>query len=430
MRFPTTHSRKRGTRTIDLDRGIDTVVGVRPKAGAHVEPIGGRNLHIEALRGIAALAVVGYHLAAVTRWPRSFPPRLLLSNGDAGVTLFFVLSGFLLWRPFAAAVLNGERMPNARQYLVNRFLRIVPACWVALVVTMMFLGGRANGGAWRYFLFAQNYSKDSFFGVISPAWSLVLEMHFYLALPAVGFIAAAVAMQARDRAGRARVLYGVVGLWFAASFGYKLFALGVQHREPSDVMVWFNFPAKAHLFAFGMLLATWHAIDRRRGPIGRRISKPVAWLVPAAGATIVAAAVAVRYRSPLTQIMFDTATAAGFMLLVYPVAFSEYPKTFVSRLTSRRALQRTGESSYSLYLWHHPLIGFMAAHGILRASMGALLPNMAITLLVCVGVALVSYRFVEKPFLTLRRRWDVARPTKTIDLARGTVVDAAEATPN
>jgi peptidoglycan/LPS O-acetylase OafA/YrhL len=427
MRFPTTNPRKRGTRTIDLDRGIEEVVGVRPKAGAHVEPIGGRNLHIEALRGIAALAVVGYHLAAVTRWPRSFPPRLLLSNGDAGVTLFFVLSGFLLWRPFAAAGLRGQRMPNARQYVANRLLRIVPACWVALTVTMVVLGAPARGGAWRYFLFAQNYSADSFFGVIPPAWSLVLEMHFYLVLPIVGLIAAAVAMQARDRAGRARALYGIVGLWFAASFGYKLIALGVQHRKASDVMVWFNFPAKAHLFAFGMLLATWHAVDRRRGPLARRFAN-APWLLPAAGAALVTLAVAVRYQSGITQVMFDTVTALGFTMLVYPVAFSEYPKTFVSRVTSVRSLQRTGVSSYSLYLWHHPLIGFMAAHGLLGASMGRLLPNMAITLSVCLGVAWVSYRYVEKPFLALRRRWDVGRPTRTIDLERATIV--AEATPN
>lgn len=362
----------------------------------HVEPIGERNRAVESLRGIAALAVVGYHLAAVTVWPASFPPRLLLSNGDAGVTLFFVLSGFLLWRPFAKASLDGGRMPGLRQFFTNRALRILPAYWITLTVAIVVFGVAARGGAWRYYLFAQNYSRTSFFGVISPAWSLAVEAIFYLVLPVAGFAALRLARRAATPAGRMRALYGVIGVWFAASLLYKIVAFAVQGLDATDPLFVFNFPAKAHLFAFGMLLATWHARDRSRPPVRS---------MPVAGALIVAVAVAVRYRSEATALFFDTVTAVGFTMIVSAVAFDSGRATRLSRTLQWRPLVAAGVASYSIYLWHHLLIQRLADAGVLRSPLSWLPVNIAIVLAVTLAVAAASYLLIERPFLKLRRRW-------------------------
>ncbi|HVL88986.1 MAG TPA: acyltransferase [Actinomycetota bacterium] len=368
---------------------------LRSPAG-HTEPIGGRNLAVESLRGIAALAVVGYHLAAVTEWPASFPPRLLLSNGDAGVTLFFVLSGFLLWRPFAKAAIEAGPMPGLRQFFTNRALRIVPAYWVALAVTIVALGATARGGAWRYLIFAQNYSRESFFGVISPAWSLAVEAVFYLVLPVAGFAAVRLA---RSAPSPIRAVYGVVGAWFAAGLAYKLYALGVQDVDPTDPLFLFNFPAKAHLFAGGMLLATWHARDRMRSPLG---SSGRSALI---GSAIVVAAVGIRYRSAATAAFFDTLTAAGFTLIVAAVAYGQPRLSRLSRSLHWRPLIAAGVVSYSIYLWHHPLIERLHEAGVLRSEFAWLPLNIVVVLAITIAVAAASYLLIERPFLKLRRRW-------------------------
>lgn len=367
----------------------------RSPAG-HIEPIGGRNLAVESLRGIAALAVVGYHLAAVTEWPRSFPPRLLLSNGDAGVTLFFVLSGFLLWRPFAKAALEAGPMPGLRQFFANRALRILPAYWLALTVVIVGFGVAARGGAWRYYLFAQNYSRESFFGVISPAWSLAVEAIFYLVLPVAGFAAV---RAARGAANRLAVVYGVIGVWFGASLLYKILAWAAQGVDATDPLFIFNFPAKAHLFAGGMLLATWHARDRERSPLGSPGRSA------AIGSLLVVAAVAVRYRTEATALFFDTVTAAGFTLIVAAIAFESARTTRLSRALHWRPLIAAGVASYSIYLWHHPLIEQLEQARVLKATFAWLPVNAAIVLAVSLAVAAASYLLIERPFLKLRRRW-------------------------
>ncbi|HEX9697761.1 MAG TPA: acyltransferase [Actinomycetota bacterium] len=362
----------------------------------HVEPIGGRNLAVESLRGIAALAVVGYHLAALTEWPRSFPPRLLLSNGDAGVTLFFVLSGFLLWRPFAKAALDGGPMPGLRQFFANRALRILPAYWLALTVVIVVFGVAAPGGAWRAYLFAQNYSPESFFSVISPAWSLAVEAIFYLVLPVAGFAAVRLARRA---ANRIAVVYGVVGLWFAASLTYKIVAWAARGVDATDPLFIFNFPAKAHLFAGGMLLATWHARNRERSPLG---SGPG---LPLVGALIVIAAVAVRYRTEATALFFDTVTAAGFTMIVAAVAFGDARASTLVRALHWRPLIAAGVASYSIYLWHHPLITQLEQARVLKPAFAWLPVNVVIALAVSLAIAAASYLLIERPFLKLRRRW-------------------------
>src|SRR5665647_3066933 len=87
---------------------------------------------IEGVRALAALAVLGYHVWLYST-PRGAPTSLgylgdeIGSDLFVGVTLFFVLSGCLLYRPYAAAVIRGKPAPAWRRYLSNRARRILPA---------------------------------------------------------------------------------------------------------------------------------------------------------------------------------------------------------------------------------------------------------------------------------------------------------------
>ena len=124
-----------------------------------------------------------------------------------GVILFFTLSGFLLYRPFAAAILRGDPLPSLRRYLLNRALRILPAYWVILFFSAMVLGSvlfwdssgnLANGRLLdlglipRAAFFLQDYFPSTLLLGIGPAWSLAVEVVFYCALPMLALLALAV----------------------------------------------------------------------------------------------------------------------------------------------------------------------------------------------------------------------------------------------
>ena len=100
----------------------------------------------DGLRAIAALLVVVVHVGAASGFTFRSSLGQYTSRGEIGVSVFFLISGFLLYRPFAAAALAGRPGPNVRSYLVRRALRIVPLYWVALVVTYLFTGWESVHG--------------------------------------------------------------------------------------------------------------------------------------------------------------------------------------------------------------------------------------------------------------------------------------------
>jgi peptidoglycan/LPS O-acetylase OafA/YrhL len=93
---------------------------------------------IEGLRAVAALAVLTFHVVLFSPAVGSLPLQLphhgerVFSGLRFGLTLFFVLSGFLLYRPFVAAAMAKRPLPSIRDYLRRRALRILPAYWVIL----------------------------------------------------------------------------------------------------------------------------------------------------------------------------------------------------------------------------------------------------------------------------------------------------------
>src|SRR5437660_4846141 len=100
---------------------------------------------LDGVRAIACLSVVTYHLTLVTTqdihlwYPHNISPWVatLAYAGDTGVTLFFVLSGFLLFMPYAKALLFDSSWPLARHFYLRRALRIIPAYYVTLFLMIL-----------------------------------------------------------------------------------------------------------------------------------------------------------------------------------------------------------------------------------------------------------------------------------------------------
>jgi peptidoglycan/LPS O-acetylase OafA/YrhL len=391
---------------------------------------GSRLPGIEGLRGVAACSVLVYHcwlygsgdgggapLGALT----GVMPHLAL-----GVILFFALSGFLLYRPFAAAVLRDGPGPRVSAYLRNRILRILPVYWVVLLVTGIVLQvGLLRDGSSRLqvaslarepstlvknLLLVQSYDPHTLLTGIGPAWSLVIEVAFYLTLPLLATLAVTLARPGMSRRGRRRaalappVVMLLVGLSGKAA-AHLLAGSGSGWESDWHSVLARSFLANADLFAFGMVLAVLHT-EVRDG----LLTLPRWWREACLVTATATALVAVRITpagSGLGAARYDTLMAVSFGLLLAIVVLPQPDASRWRRLLSlldTRPLVLAGLASYSLFLWHEPLVYWLRGHGLTFGGAGGFVVNLVVLAAVAGALASLTYRYVEVPALARKRR--------------------------
>src|ERR1700680_3335875 len=123
-------------------RALVIVGAMRPAPAASISR--GRSTHLDVLRAIAALMVIGYHANGLVPDSTGGGGLWLRYNLDSGVELFFVLSGYLIARPFLRALVGGESAPETQSYALRRAARILPGYWLALSVAA-FVAARQPG---------------------------------------------------------------------------------------------------------------------------------------------------------------------------------------------------------------------------------------------------------------------------------------------
>lgn len=303
-------------------------------------------------------------------------PERLIYGGGLGVFVFFALTGYLLYWPFARRDLGDGRAIDLTTYARNRFLRVMPLYWVAVVLLLVVQEGGGSAEQWLIFLtLTENFSSEHIATVDPVLWSLVVEIVYYALLP---LLALAIARVARGSTTRAAAVLGVLGL---GALAVRLHWI----EFGSDEEIWrYNLPANFVFFIPGMLLAVArvHWGDRAvRGHADHWVLGALAtWLVACADADL----------APLMLV-------SGFLLVgacVLPLRAGR-----LVRLLDLRWLAAIGVVSYSLYVWHWPIIDALAEQGFGTAAL------MTAGVAVSIAVAFVSYRLVEAPFLRLRRRW-------------------------
>jgi peptidoglycan/LPS O-acetylase OafA/YrhL len=409
-----------------------------------VPPASGSRLrNVEGMRALAACSIVVYHVwryADPAGAANLGPLNRILLNLPVGVTLFFTLSGFLLYRPFAAAILGDRDQPDVNSYFRNRALRILPAYWVILAVTGLVLGatlvrfdlqrgflGTRPGLLVRDALFVQNYGRGSMLTGIGPAWSLAIEVVFYLVLPVLAVLGVFAARRAADRSGRRLAAFVPPAVVFLVGMSGKLMAANLVPGFGQG-NGWLNdwhsvlersFWVQADLFTFGMVLAVLGA-EAERGNL--RI--PRWWPgAGAAAAVLMAGSTAWAWEKGwVTQYPYDSLMALACGLLLSVVVLPS-PRARAQRWGSRVLESRPavwiGVVSYSLFLWHEPLTWFLRDHGVTRSGGGGAL---AVNLLLIGSVSLIlsalTYRFVELPALRRKRRYrEPEQPQQELELA-------------
>ena len=189
-----------------------------------------RLLGADFIRAAACLTVLFHHLAQRMSWNDDLgaiePFRVFTQIGTFGVAMFFVLSGFLLARPFWKALDNGDRMPSLRVYALRRAARILPGFWLALCVTFILsstvFDAELDGWLVLRFLAGLFLLSDWHWVTLfpvevnGPLWSIGFEITSYVLLP-LGLAALFLLRPAAGRGWQARVLWlGVVGLALVA----------------------------------------------------------------------------------------------------------------------------------------------------------------------------------------------------------------------
>src|SRR3954462_13862024 len=164
-----------------------TAVAATPGPAPQVDQAGERrSARIESLRALAALGVlVGHAYGWSHGWQNvyaTFHGRVLLSGG-VGVFLFFALSGYLLFLPFARAAFGGGGGIELGRDALKRALRVGPLYYVVIATFLIVRGEGLRGQWWRFALFLEGFSERTVGRVDGPVWSLVVEVQFYVLLP-------------------------------------------------------------------------------------------------------------------------------------------------------------------------------------------------------------------------------------------------------
>jgi peptidoglycan/LPS O-acetylase OafA/YrhL len=386
-------------------------------AGSPTVPRSSRLAVLDGYRAVAAVLVVITHVAFVTGWTQRDAVGRLASRFDWGVTIFFLLSGFLLYRPWARAAMTGGRPPALAAYFWRRALRILPAYWLLVVVVLLFLPVALHPGdatTWAtYLLLGQTYSSRPLVEGLTHTWSLGAEISFYVALPVLAW---AVTRRGRgdvDQSTRAQL----VGLGVLALVGLAVTVLRAQHVL-SDLRWGFWLPAFLDWFALGMAGAV--LFERRAlGGEGRAVRRVLGWADDTVACLAIAVAVLVVCATPVAGgYVLDPAPAWSVVArhVLYGVAAAAFlaPGALGHRDdTWHRALtapvpQAMGRWSYGIFLWHLAVMWVLVEVTHLVPFTGGAWWLLPATVVLATGVAALSWRLVERPASRLRR-WVPAR---------------------
>ena len=343
---------------------------------------------LDGIRAIAVIMVLAYHLKLA-----------LFKSGFLGVTVFFVLSGYLITGILISEV-EEEGTIDLKNFWLRRIRRLVPAV-MSMAVVIIFVSAVVNRVIFtkgcKDFLASvlgfnnwwQIFNKVSYFeaaGVPSPfthCWSLAIETQFYLIYP---LILLGIYKLAKSRGeGRAKrgLLFAGVTLLLALISVILMIVLFDPQQDASRV--YYGTDTRAFSLLFGALLAIlW---DYRMVP--RRLSASVNMVLGSVSfAVLLVMTIAINGSS---NFWYRGGQFVGTILTVLVIYTVLGRKTWLSRFLSNPVLKWIGDRSYSIYLWHYPII-LLISKGI-KASWWITL----IEIVLSVVLAELSYRFIETP---------------------------------
>ncbi len=320
---------------------------------------------LDGLRAIAAFLILFHHAgfsSGVTF--RSELSGLLLTRMDIGVSIFFVLSGFLLYRPFVVAQFTDQPAPATGPFWIRRLVRIYPAYWAAFLIQLAVGAVTVIGfvGFVASFGLVHVYHPSRAISGLTQSWSLATELGFYLLLPWIA------AIGRRYSQGRSinRQAQRLLGLCLALAIGSVVFRLVAAEISPYPNNSWGNVSrlwvfSYFDVFAAGMVLAVVSAwADHRslvRDAMTRMARRVWLWY---AGAVVAFWFVSTQLglerglflASPRLELARQTIYLVVGVCLVLPIVFGPHDRSLILKTLSNPVLTYLGVISYGIYLWH------------------------------------------------------------------------------
>lgn len=368
---------------------------------------------LNVVRAIGATMVVTTHVGFDTGRILEGWTGAVIARMDFGVTIFFVLSGFLLARPFFVSVARQEPRPSIPHYLWKRGLRVLPLYWVVVAAAMLLDPRNADLGwdVWiQQLTFSQLYNPGVLPHSLTQMWSLATEVAFYILLPVIVLLltwSRKPGLNVRTVAWRLAVLC-LLGLawqtYYATIPGFE----GHQGQWLPGYFAWFG---------VGMLYAavTAAASVRPRVTVLDRWGKDLTgcWLL----ATAFFALACTPLAGPLT-LELSTAWAAGFKSVLYTLAGAFYllPLIFgperegkVREFMSRPGPSWLGEISYGIFCIHLLMLNLSLEILRIEVFTGRFALVWATTMVLTIAASALAYRYLEKPALHLKNVGPFAR---------------------
>lgn len=343
---------------------------------------------LDGIRAIAVIMVLAYHLKLA-----------LFKSGFLGVTVFFVLSGYLITGILISEV-EEEGTIDLKNFWLRRIRRLVPAV-MSMAVVIIFVSAVVNRVIFtkgcKDFLASvlgfnnwwQIFNKISYFeaaGVPSPfthCWSLAIETQFYLIYPLILLGIYKLAKSGGEGRAKRGLLFAGVTLLLALISVILMIVLFDPQQDASRV--YYGTDTRAFSLLFGALLAILWEYQM----VPRRLSASVNMVLGSVSfAALLVMTIAINGSS---NFWYRGGQFVGTILTVLVIYTVSGRKTWLSRFLSNPVLKWIGNRSYSIYLWHYPII-LLISKGI-KASWWITLSEIVLS----VVLAELSYRFIETP---------------------------------
>ncbi len=346
---------------------------------------------LDSLRAIAVLLVIISHWFAQEHFLNRYT-----ANGILGVTLFFVLSGFLitgiLLKSKAKVETGGSAGQAFKIFYIRRSLRIFPVYYLLLFVLLVFNLASVRDSFWWHFFYGSNFYfwfKDAVEGTLSHFWSLAVEEQFYLVWPAV------ILFTGRRYLSSVLVTGILIGVMFR-----------LQVVSTSSDVARLLMPGSLDSFCIGGLLAYGRNTDKNWYGFYLRWQN---FFILAAFSLLMVVHTPAFMSLPAAQFsaLYLLLISIAFGIIINRVAYTVNTPVF-KQLLNNRLLLYIGKISYGIYLFHNfiPFFYGLEISGI-PASL-SLYVIQFLRLLTVVAIASVSWFFVEKPVLQLKKRFEFA----------------------
>lgn len=364
---------------------------------------------LEGMRGMAALGVLLTHVAFQTGAAGTPVIGRVWGRFDMAVAVFFALSGFLLWRPHAAAARGLDSAPHVGYYLRHRAARILPAYWLVVCAVLVLLPSAAGTAGLRVWVsnlaLLQVFVPLTLTDGLTQMWSLSVEVAFYIVLPLLAY--ALVRLRGRAARWRAPLLVAIALL----SLGWNFIPVPTPDAIHADNWL----PGYLPWFAAGMLLAELaeHSVRLSRWwKVGA--NQPLMWTVAVAAfllaATDLAGPAGLTRAEPWQYaVKMGLGAIIGFALLA-PLVLRE-PAGRGHRWLESPVAATLGRWSYGIFIWHLAVLSIVfPVFGILpfQGDFGYVL---VLTVAITLPVAAASYALVEEPVRRWAHRRDRVRRT-------------------